>query len=238
MWEEIVAAYDNSKIPPERKVTLLEAFMEKNTTGKHLAEAEEKLKGLAGDLDKAAWMRVARYADNQSLSMPARMKKLNSYINENPSSQYSQHAQARLRKLRRFQAEEGRIRSLVAKTGNAFAYRNGIITDNRTRLMWCAFDSYLDLQKCLRYKSAKQYVKKLNYGGYTDWRLPSETELEIVYKHKPFLPTASDGEWYWTSGPRSGRMVPVVFADKRSGSSSARIEVDVGCGTVRAVRRP
>ena len=237
MWEGVVAAYDNSKIAPERKVTLLEAFMEKNATGKHLTEAEEKLKGLEGDLDKAAWMRVARYADNQSITMPDRVNRLTSYINENPSSRYAQHAQSRLRKLRRLQAEEANILRLIAQTGNAFAYRNGIITDNRTGLMWCAFDSYLDLQRCLKYDSATQYVKNLNYGGYTDWQLPSETELELVYKHRPFLPTSADGEWYWTSGPRSGRMIPVVFADKKSGVSSAQIEIDVGCGSVRAVRR-
>jgi outer membrane protein assembly factor BamD (BamD/ComL family) len=236
MWDGVVAAYDNSKIPPERKVALLEAFMEKNTTGKHLAEAEEKLKGLEGELDKAAWMRVARYADNYSVSIADRIKKVNSYVNQNPSSKYSQHAQTRLRKLRRLQTEEGRIRSLVAKTGNAFSYRNGIITDNRTRLMWAAFDSYLDLRKCLRYEAIGQYVRRLNYGGYTDWRLPSEDELQLVYMNKPFLPTATDGEWYWTSGPLSSGMVPVVFSDKRTGSSSARIETSVGCGSVRAVR--
>ncbi|MBW1744647.1 MAG: DUF1566 domain-containing protein, partial [Deltaproteobacteria bacterium] len=198
----------------------------------------EKLKGLGGELDKAAWTRVARYADNQSISMPNRIKKLTSYVHQNPSGKYSQHAQARLRKLRRFQVEEGKIRRLVAQTGNAFAYRNGIITDNRTRLMWCAFDSYLDLQRCLQHDSTAQYVKRLNYGGYTDWRLPSEAEVQLVYKNTPFLPTATDGEWYWTSGPRSGRMVRVVFTDKTRGSSSAKIEADVGCGSVRAVRGP
>ena len=237
MWEGVLAAYDNSKIPPERKVALLEAFMDKNVTGKHITEAKQKLKDLEGDLDKAAWMRVARYADNQSISMPDRVKRLTSYLNENPSSKYAQHAQVRLHRLRRLQAEEGKILRLIGQTGNVFAYHNGIITDNRTGLMWCAFDSYLDLQRCLKYDTATQYVKGLHYGGYTDWQLPSEAELELVYKHKPFLPTATDGEWYWTSGPRSGRMVPVVFADKRGGSSSAQIEIDVGCGSVRAVRR-
>jgi hypothetical protein len=188
------------------------------------------------ELDKAAWMRVARYADNYGVSIADRIKKVTSYVSKNPSSRYSQHAQAKLHKLRRLQTEEGRIRSLVAKTGNAFTYRNGIITDNRTRLMWSAFDSYLDLQKCLKYETIVQYVRRLNYGGYTDWRLPSETELELVYKNKPFLPTATDGQWYWTSGPSTGGMVPVVFSDKRSGSSSAQIETHVGCGSVRAVR--
>ncbi|MBW1859029.1 MAG: DUF1566 domain-containing protein [Deltaproteobacteria bacterium] len=238
MWEGVVLAYDNSKIPPERKVALLEAFMEKNATGKHLSDAEEKLKGLEGELGKAAWKRVASYADNQSISMPDRIKKLTSYVNQNPSGKYSQYAQTRLRKLRRFQVEEGKIRRLAAQTGNAFTYRNGIITDKRTHLMWCAFDSYLDLQKCFKHESTAQYVRRLNYGGYTDWRLPSEAEVQLVYKNKPFLPTATDGEWYWTSGPRSGRMVPVVFTDKRGGSSSAKIEADVGCGSVRAVRGP
>ncbi|MBW1742604.1 MAG: hypothetical protein JRJ47_04140, partial [Deltaproteobacteria bacterium] len=58
MWEGVVLAYDNSKIAPERKVELLETFKEKNATGKHLSDAEEKLKGLEGELDKAAWTRV------------------------------------------------------------------------------------------------------------------------------------------------------------------------------------
>jgi ubiquitin-protein ligase/tetratricopeptide (TPR) repeat protein len=238
MWKRAAAAYDNTKVPLERKVTLLESFIEENATGKHLSDAEEKLKRLEGEVDKAAWMRIARYADNQGINMPDRINRLTQYINKNPSSKYVGHAQARLRKLRRFQAEEARIRGLINRTGNVYTYHNGIITDNRTHLMWCAFDSYLDLQRCLKYESAIQYVRRLNYGGYTDWQLPSEGELELVYKKKPFLPTATDGEWYWTSGPRSGRMVPVVFGDKRKGSSSAQIETDVGCGTVRAVRRP
>jgi len=238
MWKGVILAYENSKTPVERKVALLEAFVKKNATGKHLSDAEEKLKALEGELDKAAWERVARYADDQSISISDRVKKLTNYVNQDPSSTYSQYAQVRLRRLRRFQGEEEKIRRIIAQSGNTYTLRNGVITDNRTRLMWCAFDSYLDLQRCLKYDSATQYVRRLNYGGYADWRLPSEAELELVYKNKPFLPTATDGEWYWTSDPRSGRMVPVVFADKRSGSSSAKIETAVGCGSVRAVRTP
>jgi hypothetical protein len=238
LWKEVIATCRDSKTTVERKVALVEDFVKKNSSGKHLGDAKAKLKELEHEQEKADWERVARYCDDQSISMPDRVNRLTRYINENPSGKFVQDAQIRLRKLRRFQAEEGKIRRLVSQTGNAYVYRKGIITDKRTGLMWCAFDSYLDLQYCLKYESATQYVKRTKYGGYTDWRLPSEAALRLIYKDKPFFPTATEGEWYWTANPGGARMVPVVTTDREIGSSTAKIESDIGCGSVRAVRGP
>lgn len=238
LWKEVIATCRDSKTTVEKKVALVEDFVKKNASGKHLSDAKAKLKELEHEQEKADWKRVARYCDDQSISMPDRVSKLTRYINENPSGKFVQDAQIRLRKLRRFQAEEEKIRRLILQTGNAYVYRKGIITDKRTGLMWCAFDSYLDLQYCLKYESATQYVKSAEYGGYSDWRLPSEAALRLIYKNKPFFPTATEGKWYWTSNLGGARMVPVVTTDREIGSSTAKIESDIGCGSVRAVRGP
>jgi ubiquitin-protein ligase len=238
LWKQVVDTCRDSKTTVERKVALVEDFVKQNTSGKHLSDAKAKLGELEHEQMNVAWTRIASYCDDQSISMPDRINKLTKYINQNPSGQFIQDAQRALHKLKRFQREEEEIRRLISKTGNTYVYRNGIITDKRTGLMWCAFDSYLDLQYCLKYKSAMQYVKQINYGGYTDWRLPSEAALRVIYKNKPFFPTATDGEWYWTSNQASGRMVPVVMSDREIGSGMARIETDIGCGSVRAVRGP
>jgi ubiquitin-protein ligase len=238
LWKEVMVTCRDSRTTVERKVALIEDFVKKNASGKHLSDAKAKLKELEHEQEKAAWMHFARYCDDQSISMSDRINKLMGYINQNPSGRFVQDAKVALHKLRRFQGEEQRIRRLISQVGNIYVYRNGIITDKRTGLMWCAFDSQLDLQACLKYQSVTPYVKGINYGGYTDWRLPSEAALRLIYKNKPFFPTATDGEWYWTSSLGGGRMVQVVTTDREISSGTAKIESDIGCGSVRAVRGP
>ncbi len=48
----------------------------------------------------------------------------------------------------------------------------GTITDTRTNLMWTKEDSYVTLGKCLGWDDSKEYVSRLNTGGYNDWRMP------------------------------------------------------------------
>ena len=105
-------------------------------------------------------------------------------------------------------------------------------------MIWCAFDSYLDMQKHLRYESAMRYVKRIRYGGYSDWRLPSEEELRSIYKKKPFFPTASEGKWYWSANQGGGQMVPIVTTERETEWRMTRIEADIGRGSIRAVRGP
>jgi hypothetical protein len=113
-----------------------------------------------------------------------------------------------------------------------------MITDRRTGLTWCAFDSYLDLNQCLNYTSTIHYVERLRYGGYDDWRLPSAAALRVIYKRMPFFPTTSEGPWYWTSDQFGEYMVPVVSTEKKRQWRVREIETSIGCGAVRAVRGP
>ena len=93
---------------------------------------------------------------------------------------------------------------------------DGTLTETKTRLMWTQKDSYADLRKCLNWYQAKDYVKNLKTGGYTDWRLPMVFEYGMIYDdtkennmawdHDPDLPLHlseqfADGAayWYWSA---------------------------------------
>jgi len=55
--------------------------------------------------------------------------------------------------------------------------------DNNTGLMW-----QLDIDtRLMTWLEANEYVKNINnmnYGGYSDWRLPTIEELEFVHRYK------------------------------------------------------
>jgi hypothetical protein len=66
------------------------------------------------------------------------------------------------------------IEAALLKSKKRFtANKNGTFSDKRTGLMWSTLDAGSALGNCLKYKSARAYVKTLNTGGFKDWRLPT-----------------------------------------------------------------
>lgn len=53
--------------------------------------------------------------------------------------------------------------------------------------------------KSLSFNAAKDYVENLTLGGFTDWRIPSINELEIIYKIKDFLGINAPDGIFWSS---------------------------------------
>jgi len=53
-----------------------------------------------------------------------------------------------------------------------------IVTNNKTGLMWQDDASVKSVKKT--WSEAKSYCQTLNYGGYSDWYLPSISELESI----------------------------------------------------------
>jgi len=57
------------------------------------------------------------------------------------------------------------------------AYNNGTILDTKTKLMWAVKDNGTDIN----WADAKSYCKNYRGGGYTDWRMPTQDELAVLY---------------------------------------------------------
>jgi Protein of unknown function (DUF1566) len=65
----------------------------------------------------------------------------------------------------------------IAKDGNFIAYDNGTVLDKRIKLMWAAKDNGSNVN----WANAKKYCESYRGGGYTDWRMPTQTELVGLY---------------------------------------------------------
>ncbi|MFZ4439955.1 MAG: DUF1566 domain-containing protein [Syntrophales bacterium] len=65
----------------------------------------------------------------------------------------------------------------IKRDGQFIAYDNWTVLDNKTGLMWAAIDNGSDID----WQSAKTYCDNYRGGGYTDWRLPTQNELEGLY---------------------------------------------------------
>ncbi len=133
-------------------------------------------------------------------------------------------------------------------------HRNGTITD-QNGLMWTVKDSYADLGQCLNWYQSYDYVKSLETGGHTDWRMPTTEELYGIYddtienvlawdrdpKNPLRLHTLfADGAayWYWSGDKADTDLTdccaPAFYFVK--GFSNVRRLSDCASGGVRAVR--
>jgi hypothetical protein len=65
----------------------------------------------------------------------------------------------------------------TARDGRFIAYDNGTVLDTKTNLLWAAKDNGSDIN----WANAKNYCENYRGGGYTDWRMPTQGELEGLY---------------------------------------------------------
>ncbi len=72
---------------------------------------------------------------------------------------------------------------------------DGTITDTNTGLMWQKYGNGY----AVSYQSAEIYVESLNWGIYSDWRLPNANELKDIKEYIISLPTFDGNEGYWTN---------------------------------------
>lgn len=57
---------------------------------------------------------------------------------------------------------------------------DGTVTDTKTGLMWAAQDN----GKIVNWHTASSYIQNYSGGGYTDWRMPTLSELASLYDPK------------------------------------------------------
>jgi hypothetical protein len=127
---------------------------------------------------------------------------------------------------------------------------DGTITDTLTQLMWLKSDSYLDLQKFVKYSAALKYMNKKNeesYAGYNDWRLPHKREAHSIFDKMKSLndkygmtihidPVFAEGCGYdtWTSNTR-GKITAYCYSFN-SGAGGHKEVDDILNTSVRLVR--
>lgn len=59
----------------------------------------------------------------------------------------------------------------------------GVIKDTKTGMMWTQKDSYVDLGHSLSWNESNDYVNELATGKFSDWRLPTISELKTIYEY-------------------------------------------------------
>lgn len=146
-----------------------------------------------------------------------------------------------LSEKKRLASELLKMTELLSGSSARFTvHPDGTVKDNKTGLMWCLIDSTTLLNRCIDYQEATSYVKTLDTGGFTDWRLPAPEELTTLYRQKPSFPSTTP-TWYWTSQTHKrylGRwMVDVdVVSTETSTEEEVKNKESWHCGSVRAVR--
>lgn len=65
----------------------------------------------------------------------------------------------------------------IGRDHQFIAYDDGTVLDTNTNLMWAANDN----GAAINWSRAKSYCSYYRGGGYADWRLPTQDELESLY---------------------------------------------------------
>jgi len=78
-------------------------------------------------------------------------------------------------------AEKNKVVKEIGREGDRFiAYDDGTVLDTTTGLMWASKDN----GEGIIWEDAKKYCENYKGGGYTDWRMPTQDELSIIYEKK------------------------------------------------------
>jgi len=139
------------------------------------------------------------------------------------------------------QAEVERIRSALVQGSARFTEKAaGTVTDSRTGLTWAMLDSRLAKGGCLTYTEAQVYAKRLDTGGFRDWRLPTAEELKTLLRSETGFP-GSAADWYWSKNSyrsySGGWMTWVDVVGPGTSGAPVQNRIDAAqCGWVRAVR--
>jgi hypothetical protein len=96
-----------------------------------------------------------------------------------------------------------------------------VYIEKDTNLMWQdqayteaengAFKRQKSIEKAGSYRHAIRYCERLNYGGFSDWRLPTSDELTHVHSKEGQVFTYFRDNDFWSSTPTVDGKYYVVF---------------------------
>ncbi|MFO7558104.1 MAG: DUF4388 domain-containing protein [Desulfobacterales bacterium] len=216
-WEKIAKYTKNKKVDLFKRIEKLEKYMAGTHEAKYQKGAEVLMKRLGKE--KQEYIRKRRLVEEQKRMERERLAAI-------------QREKARL------QREKIKIGSVLSESSGRFVVGvDGTVTDQQTGLMWYIFDTHTELQECLDYDAAKEYVENLNVGGYKDWRLPTPNDLIVILNAKSSFPKTG-AKWYWSSeafwkGHYEFDRIVIPRNDNQWIKGEAEL---TECGAVRAVR--
>lgn len=264
-WLAITEKIDEHEIYSEKAEALYRQFIREHGNTSLVREPKRRLAHIQNTQNaKTAWENLLRNAKNENISIFDRVAAAEAYLANNPPEPYKSNAKQVLAWLHQEEAKttgrlerqeqetkyqqqrqqiigskEAAVRAALRRSGGKYVEKQpGTLTDTRTGLTWCMLDSSVMTEECLNFKAAKNYVSRLNTGGYTDWRLPTPNELIIIYNNNPSFPAVEGTRWYWSSEVFSAAWQKKVSTVKRTSSGVwQKSETDLDqCGAVRAVR--
>lgn len=265
-WETALQQSKDGLVSLDDRIARMESYLSRYPDGRHIQEAKAVLVELrkekesvdarmAQEQAKQAFASVIAYSRNEAAPLADRINRVAAYVAGNPSQKYLEAASDVLAKLRvrkqaqdeqiraqreraaRIAQEKQRITAQARQTGRFAPGRDGTLVDRKSGLMWAAVDSYITLGQCIDFYAARDYVSRLDTGGYTDWRLPTVDELAGIYKTTPPFPS-SEAAWYWSSElvvKGWNKSAIIVTAKHENAWSKLQIEL-TKCGAVRPVR--
>jgi len=219
-WEETEAYATNPSNDVNRRIRRVENYIQQHPGGPYTANARNLLKTLEPERLAAIH---ARKKDEQQRKALLRQQAAKARRDQEKRRilQIREQVSKQLRNVNRRYTDNG----------------DGTVTDRVTGLTWCLIDSYLELGRCISYRTAKAYVEQLNVGRHKDWRLPTAGELAGIYKSSPYFP-GSGANWYWTSDSfvRGYHRVVDVVTSVPETVFTRLSKNEESCGNVRAVR--
>jgi hypothetical protein len=197
--------------------------------------------------DAAAFQDLKKRAETLGNDYAGMAKLYAGYLKSHPQTharEAMEKEMARVRALaeqKRLEKAADQLKARLSPLSKRFTvHGDGTVSDAETGLMWSLLDSTTQLNRCLDFGGAKQFVADLKTGGHTDWRLPTKEELTELYHRKPAFPSFGP-TWFWTNQVHKkylGRWmidVDVVTTESRP-AQEVENKASWHCGAVRAVR--
>jgi hypothetical protein len=218
-WQSVRMFATNPKNSLYDRIQRLDGYLRKNISGPYAGEAQELMEELESNRQLALQQRQIQVKQQEEQARLQREKEKQA---------------ARKQRADRMRAVmENQLRESSRFRSNG----NGTVTDTMGGKTWALLDSYQELGGCLAYDAAQSYVSNLRHGGYTNWRMPTASELAAIYKQQPYYP-ASGAQWYWTSESyvKGYHTVANIVTAKPETVFKREYRPISECGSVRAVR--
>jgi len=137
----------------------------------------------------------------------------------------------------------------IKDDGRFIAYDDGTVLDTMTNLMWASMDNGANIQQPKTdffslltmsneseksktyYSQAKSYCENYRGGGYSDWRMPTQGELQLLYDRSKYtsvydrnIHLSTDlihisSIWTWASETRNDECYGAFFNMNSGGGS-------------------